>query len=83
MPTYEYECQKCHQHVEYFQSMSEPKKTVCEACGGPLERLISPAGFILKGGGWYKDLYSSSKKPETKSEVKAETKSEAKVEKKE
>jgi putative FmdB family regulatory protein len=75
MPTYEYECQKCGKHFEYFQSMSEPKKTVCEACGGALERLISPSGFILKGGGWYKDLYSSSKKPETKTETKSETKS--------
>jgi putative FmdB family regulatory protein len=67
MPTYEYECQKCRKHFEYFQSMSEPKKTTCEECGGSLERLISPSGFILKGGGWYKDLYSSSKKPESSS----------------
>jgi putative FmdB family regulatory protein len=66
MPTYEYECQKCGKHFEYFQSMSEPRKTTCEACGGALERLISPSGFILKGGGWYKDLYSSSKKPDSK-----------------
>ena len=79
MPTYEYECQKCQQHFEYFQSMSEPKKTVCEACGGPLERLISPSGFILKGGGWYKDLYSS-KKPGSKTETKSEVKSDKKKE---
>jgi predicted nucleic acid-binding Zn ribbon protein len=59
--------------------MSEPKKTVCEACGGPLERLISPSGFILKGGGWYKDLYSS-KKPGSTSETKSETKSDKKKE---
>ena len=81
MPTYEYECQKCKKHFEYFQSMSEPKKTTCEACGGDLEKLISASGFILKGGGWYKDLYSSTKKPDSKSETKtppAESKSETK-----
>jgi putative FmdB family regulatory protein len=89
MPIYEYECGKCGRRFEYTQSMSEPKKTVCEACGGALERLISPSGFILKGGGWYKDLYSSSKKSETSSSstpasssTKSETKSEAKSEKK-
>ncbi len=64
MPIYEYECQKCKKHFEYTQSMKEPKKTTCEECGGALERLISPSGFVLKGGGWYKDLYS--KKPESK-----------------
>ncbi len=74
MPTYEYECKKCGKHFEYFQSISEPKKTECEECKGPLERLISPSGFILKGGGWYEDLYSSSKKPDSGS--KSETKSE-------
>jgi putative FmdB family regulatory protein len=61
MPIYEYECAGCGQRVEYRQSISEPPKTTCESCGGALSRVISPAGFILKGGGWYKDLYA--KKP--------------------
>ena len=61
MPVYEYECKACHQAFEYQQRMSDPEKTVCEACGGALERLISRTAFQLKGGGWYKDLYSSSK----------------------
>jgi putative FmdB family regulatory protein len=65
MPIYEYECGKCTKRFEYTQSMSEPKKTVCEECGGALERVISPSGFVLKGGGWYKDLYSSPKKPDS------------------
>src|ERR1700685_1875837 len=66
MPVYEYECQACHRAFEYQQRMADPDKTVCEACGGPLERLISRTAFQLKGSGWYKDLYSSSK-PEAKS----------------
>jgi putative FmdB family regulatory protein len=61
MPIYEYECEKCGAHAEYLQSMSEAPKTTCEKCGGALHRVISPSGFILKGGGWYKDLYSKPK----------------------
>lgn len=76
MPIYEYGCKACHREFEYEQRMSDPEKTVCEACGGELERLISRTAFSLKGSGWYKDLYSSAK-PETKS---AETKTEAKTE---
>jgi len=61
MPIYEYQCQKCGGTFEYTQKMSDDPKSVCESCGGPLERLISRTAFTLKGGGWYKDLYSSPK----------------------
>ena len=67
MPIYEYKCKACEREFEYQQRMSDPDKTDCEACGAKaLERLISATAFHLKGGGWYKDLYSSSK-PEAKS----------------
>ena len=61
MPVYEYKCSACGQEFEYQQRMSDAPKDLCEACGGKLERLISRTAFQLKGGGWYKDLYSSSK----------------------
>ena len=62
MPIYEYKCKACDREFEYQQRMSDPDKTECEACGASaLERLISRTAFSLKGGGWYKDLYSSSK----------------------
>ena len=62
MPVYEYQCKKCGREFEYQQRMSDPDKTLCEACGAEaLERLISRTAFTLKGGGWYKDLYASSK----------------------
>jgi putative FmdB family regulatory protein len=70
MPVYEYECQACHREFEYQQRMSDPEKTVCEACGGSLERLISRTAFQLKGGGWYKDLYASTKPEGAKAETK-------------
>lgn len=60
MPVYEYHCTACGQDFEYEHRMSDPRKTVCEACGGALERLISRTSFSFKGGGWYKDLYASS-----------------------
>jgi putative FmdB family regulatory protein len=87
MPIYEYRCQQCQKVFEYSHRMSDPSKTTCEECGGALERLISRTAFTLKGGGWYKDLYSSSKPDsggttttetktaETKTETKTETKS--------
>ena len=62
MPVYEYQCKACHKEFEYQQRMSDPELTDCEACGEKaLERLISRTAFSLKGGGWYKDLYSSPK----------------------
>ncbi len=64
MPVYEYECKKCHREFEYQQRMSDPEKTVCEACGGELARIISRTAFQLKGSGWYKDLYGSGKPPD-------------------
>lgn len=62
MPTYEYRCQECAHELEAFQSIKDAPLADCPACGKPrLERLISATSFQLKGGGWYKDLYSSSK----------------------
>jgi putative FmdB family regulatory protein len=61
MPTYEYKCKACGNEFEYQQRMSDPPKSVCEQCGGALEKLISRSSFLLKGSGWYKDLYSSPK----------------------
>jgi putative FmdB family regulatory protein len=66
MPIYEYQCKQCGKVFEYMQKMSDDPKTECEECSGALERLISRSAFHLKGGGWYKDLYSSTK-PESKS----------------
>ena len=60
MPTYEYECQKCKQRLEKFQSMSEKPLKKCPACGGVLRRLIGGgAGIIFKGSGFYQTDYRS------------------------
>jgi putative FmdB family regulatory protein len=62
MPIYEYGCQACGEKLEAQQKLADPPLTTCPACGQPrLEKLISLTSFQLKGGGWYKDLYSSPK----------------------
>ena len=79
MPVYVYECEKCGERFEYSHSMNDPPRSVCENCAGKLLRVIAPTSFHLKGGGWYKDLYSSKKK-DAKSEPKTDTKGDTKTE---
>ncbi len=59
VPTYEYECPQCQRTWEVRQRISEPALTTCDRCGGPVRRLLAPAPFILKGGGWYVTDYPS------------------------
>lgn len=59
MPTYEYQCDQCRRTFEIRQRITEDPLTRCEACGGPLRRLLSAAPFILKGEGWYVTDYPS------------------------
>lgn len=69
MPTYEYECPKCPRVFEVRQRITEPALVTCDRCGGPVHRLLSPAPFILKGGGWYvTDYPSEARKKGTSSE---------------
>lgn len=61
MPTYEYRCSACENLWEELQKISEPALDTCPKCHEKTaQRLISGGSFILKGGGWYADLYSSS-----------------------
>jgi len=62
MPIYEYACSACGHEFEEWQKMSDPPVRTCPKCKKKkVERLISQTAFQLKGGGWYADLYSSSK----------------------
>jgi putative FmdB family regulatory protein len=54
MPTYEYACTRCGQHVEVVQSMSDAPLTECGACGGPLRKVFAPIGIVFKGSGFYR-----------------------------
>ncbi len=61
MPTYEYECQACHERLEAVQSFSDPALSVCPRCGGELRKVFSSVGIVFKGSGFYKtDARSTS-----------------------
>lgn len=63
MPTYEYQCGACETVSEINHRMSDPSPTDCPACGKPqLSKLMSAAGFRLKGGGWYETDFKSDGK---------------------
>jgi putative FmdB family regulatory protein len=64
MPIYEYRCEACGHELEAIHKMSDAPLTDCPGCGKPaLKKMISAAGFRLKGGGWYEtDFKSGGKK---------------------
>jgi putative FmdB family regulatory protein len=62
MPVYEYECSACGHRFEEWQKITDKPVKTCPKCKArKVERLISQTSFHLKGGGWYGDLYSSTK----------------------
>jgi putative FmdB family regulatory protein len=70
MPIYEYECQACGAVFDELQGLSDPQPKTCKVCQkGPVRRLISRSGFVLKGSGFYTNEHpSSSMKEGLKSE---------------
>ena len=79
MPIYEYKCRACEHKFDKIQKISDDPLKDCPDCGAPeLVKLISAAGFRLKGTGWYEtDFKNSSKKAKdsTKSSTASDTKS--------
>ncbi len=54
MPIYEYRCESCGHQMEAIQKFSDPVLIECPGCGkATLKKLLSAAGFQLKGSGWY------------------------------
>lgn len=69
MPTYEYVCSKCDQHLEVYQSFSEEPLKRHSGCGGKLTKVLGSVGIVLKGSGFYRtDNRSSSRRSSEKSE---------------
>jgi putative FmdB family regulatory protein len=76
MPIYEYRCQACGHTFETIQKLSDEPLRECPECGAvQLKKLVSAAGFQLKGSGWYETDFKNSgnkkseskhKKPDTK-----------------
>ena len=53
MPTYEYACRECGEHLEVVQGFKDAPLTECGRCGGQLRKVFSAAGIIFKGSGYY------------------------------
>ncbi len=54
MPTYEYVCKSCSEHLEVVQSFTDDSLTVCPACSGPLRKVFGNIGISFKGSGFYR-----------------------------
>ncbi len=71
MPIYEYECLSCGHRMEAMQQIGDRALSECPACAkADLRRLVSVAGFRLKGSGWYAtDFKDKGKQKPTKGDT--------------
>lgn len=79
MPIYEYRCAACGHQQEFLQKVSDTPLTDCPKCGKPsLSKMLTAAGFQLKGSGWYatdfKSKPAAAKAGESKPDAKADSK---------
>jgi putative FmdB family regulatory protein len=71
MPIYEYRCGACGHELEVLQKLSEAPLSDCPECHkSTLTKLVSAAGFQLKGSGWYATDFKGSGKPAVKADAK-------------
>ncbi|MBI2961608.1 MAG: zinc ribbon domain-containing protein [Betaproteobacteria bacterium] len=64
MPIYEYRCSSCGFQKEYLQKVTDPLLTDCPDCGQrSLNKMVTAAGFQLKGSGWYATDFKGPAKP--------------------
>ncbi|HKO87896.1 MAG TPA: zinc ribbon domain-containing protein [Burkholderiales bacterium] len=62
MPIYEYQCQSCGFQKDYLQKVSDPVLSDCPKCSKPsLQKMLTAAGFQLKGSGWYATDFKGTK----------------------
>ena len=66
MPIYEYRCSACGFQKEYLRKVSDPLFSVCPECSQEtFGKMLTAAGFQLKGGGWYATDFKHPAKPNT------------------
>jgi putative FmdB family regulatory protein len=71
MPTYEYACKACGEHLEVVQSFKDDALTTCPACGGSLRKVFGSIGIAFKGSGFYRTDSRSGPPKEKEQEKKA------------
>ena len=78
MPTYEYACKQCGEHLEVVQKFTDDPLTTCPACSGALRKVFGNIGISFKGSGFYKTDSRASengaKKDKDKEPAAADTK---------
>ena len=67
MPIYEYRCSSCGHQQEFLQKVKDAPLTECTQCGKPtFSKMVTAAGFQLKGSGWYAtDFKGSGSRPKS------------------
>ena len=79
MPIYEYRCSACGSQQEYLQKMNDAPLTDCPECGKrSLSKMVTAAGFQLKGSGWYATDFKHGPKAKPGADAKSAAKSEDK-----
>ena len=78
MPIYEYRCESCGHQQEFLQKVSDAPLTVCTRCEKPtFSKMLTAAGFQLKGSGWYATDFKGSSKPKSTADGASGTATEA------
>jgi|ERR1700722_9755503 putative FmdB family regulatory protein len=76
MPTYEYVCKTCGDHLEAVQSFHDEALTTCPRCSGELKKVFGSVGIVFKGSGFYKNdsrNATASVTPPTSTDTKSES----------
>ena len=71
MPLYEFRCPQGHDFEKFYRSIATaPSEEKCPECGSMAERVMSAAGLVFKGSGFYiTDYGKDGKKPQTAPEA--------------
>jgi putative FmdB family regulatory protein len=78
MPIYEYRCASCGHQQEFLQKVSAAPPTVCPKCQQPaLTKMVTAAGFQLKGSGWYATDFKGKGAAPAKADAAAAPKADA------
>ena len=78
MPTYEYACKSCGEHLEVVQSFKDEALVKCPACRGPLRKVFGSIGIAFKGSGFYRTDSRSGSRAGSAAESKAKDKGDSK-----
>ena len=73
MPLYEYRCPNGHDFEKFFRSIgTSSSEVVCPVCGAVAQRVMSAAGLVFKGSGFYITDYGKDGKKAEREAATAE-----------